>query len=454
MSEIQDVVKDVKKITANIHSEMEARKTRDGELDLTIIKMKQEFADLIEKHQQLNFAKEAADEKIQDLETAIEEGKKRGDDLEVALAMKAKLGSDMDLKISSREYVEKFYDCVRANNKNYKMPDNVYAEEQRRYLRYKMPYKSNSDINYIQKEISAAYGPAMGWMMPVDQQMLMEQRRYELTPLRSLATVTTTGTDSIEFPTDDTFITPNNRGELGDQSPKTEIEEIFMIEIKLHEMDVNPEVTQKMLRNRTFDLEGWITRRKVTMGFALQESYDYTVGDGVQRARGLFTYPAWDDPEVYQRNALGTLVTTGVTLDDDHLRKLYMSLIEAWQPGARWLMHRNTFTHIMGLKDEEGRWLINPQLLFLGTQLQLFGKPVVFGGDVPRPTLEGTFTAGQKVIAYGDFSQYVILDGVEGMNYTIRDEITRKGFVNWYITQNTGGGLVGFQGIKMIEIGA
>lgn len=453
--EIKNVVDEIQTTTAALRAELDARKATEAATDETLVKLKTDFADLLAKYQELVLAKDAADATIKTMEEAIEEAKKRGDDIEVALAVRAKAQAEAgQLKISSREYIEKFYECVRSNDKNFTMPSEVAAEEQRRYLRYKMPYKSNADIDYIQKEISAAYGPAMGWMMPAEQQMLMEQRRYELTPMRSLASVITTGTDSVEFPTDDTFITPNRRGELGPAIPETEINEIFMIEIKLHEMSVNPLVTQKMLRNRTFDLEGWITRRKVVMGFALQESYDYTVGDGVQRARGLFTYPAWDDPEIYQRGALGTLVTTGATLDDDNLRHLYMSLIEPWQPNARWLMHRKTFTHIMGLKDEEGRWLINPQLLFLGTELQLFGKPVIFGGDVPAPSLTGTFTVGDKVIAYGDFSQYVILDGVGGMNYTIRDEITRKGFVNWYITQNTGGGLIGYQGIKMMQIGS
>jgi HK97 family phage major capsid protein len=453
--DIKTVVDDIQTTTAALRAELDARKATEEANSESIVKIKKDFDQLLMQYQELVLAKKASDATIQTLEEAIEEGKKRGDDLEVALAMKAQIQDGNErLKISTREYIEKFYECVRSNDKNFSMPPEIAAEESRRYLRYKMPYKSDADIDYIQKEISAAYGPAMGWMMPAEQQMLMEQRRYEMTPMRGLASVITTGSDSEDFPTDDTFITPNRRGELGPAIPETEIDEIFMIEIKLHEMSVNPFVTQKMLRNRTFDLEGWITRRKVVQGFALQESYDYTVGDGVQRARGLFTYPAWDDPEVYQRGALGTIVTTGTTLDDDDLRHLYMSLIEAWQPNARWLMHRKTFSHIMGLKDEEGRWLINPQLLFLGTELQLFGKPVIFGGDVPAPSLTGTFTAGDKVVAYGDFSQYVILDGIAGMNYTIRDEITRKGFVNWYITQNTGGGLIGYQGIKMLQIGA
>jgi hypothetical protein len=64
MPEIQDVVEDFEQAAANIQSEMEARKTRDGKVDENIVKMRAKFAELLERFQQLKFSDDEKKEQI------------------------------------------------------------------------------------------------------------------------------------------------------------------------------------------------------------------------------------------------------------------------------------------------------------------------------------------------------------------------------------------------------
>lgn len=454
-TQIKDLKEKVLNLVSNYQTESKARAKHDETVDLALVEMKDGAAKFLEDFQGLTVSKKLLEERIEKAEAALEVAKKRGDDLEVAMSLRAyaQTGDSKDLHVSNEEYKEIFQDGVREKFVNYKMPQDVAEDELTRYVKYKRPFASKKTVAWIVKQVSEAYGPSLGMMVPVDMQAMTEQRKYELTPMRQLATVIPMDR-SMAFPVWDTFIEPDSRGELGPQPTETPIKEANLIRIDLNEMHVLPKVTQDMLRNRAFDVEGWIMRDFVPRGFAIKESRDFTIGDGVQRARGLFTYDSWADEEIYERDALGTLVTGGSTIDFDNLKNLNMSLQEGYWSMARWLMHRYTFSHIIGLKDNEDRPLINPQLLFLGTELRLFGREVYLGGDVPHPTLTGTFTVGQKVIAYGDFSAYIIGDGMPGLSYTIRDEITQLGFVRWFVTQQIGGKLIGFQSIKILEIGS
>lgn len=436
----------------------EYKKTREAEdlkRDEGIISLKADVTDAITKIQELNTAKK-------ELEKRAEEAEKRSEELEKTLAVRTGAvqgGEGEQLKISNPDYMKAFFDYARSNNKHFEIDKAVKQTEIAKWVAYKFPYASDEIRADIVKDVSVAYGPSMGNMFPVDLQMISEQRKWEMSPLRPYATTITASTDTLTFPIDDTLMETDSRGELSPAPGYKEVPEDFEVKIELHEIWTRPRMTQKMLRMRGFDVEGWIMRRKVPQGLAYKENRNFIIGDGVQEARGFLTYNevnmnvGVDATEEYQRGALGTYTTSGGSFDNTDLRRLFNSLITPWRPNAIWYMDRLTFSHCMGLEDEQNRPLINPQLMFLGTELQLYGKPVILSEAMPGPNIAEAFTAGTKVIAYGDFSSYIIADGIAGMNYTIRDDITFPGRVSWFVLENVGGGLIGFQSIKILKIG-
>jgi len=81
-------------------------------------------------------------------------------------------------------------------------------------------------------------------------------------------------------------------------------------------------------------------------------------------------------------------------------------LDEAYQGPARWLIHRNGWTLIRKIKTAEGQYIWQPGLQ-AGAPDVILGKPYHLGGYVPS-----TYTAGEYVAMYADFSYYWIADAV------------------------------------------
>ena len=99
---------------------------------------------------------------------------------------------------------------------------------------------------------------------------------------------------------------------------------------------------------------------------------------------------------------------------------------------------------VIKLKESaSGAYLIDPALLRNGDgQLVVLGQPVVFASDLVA------VGAAALPIAYGDFRRgYTIVDKI-GVT-TIRDNITDKGRVKFYVSRRTGGAVTCFDCLKI-----
>ena len=74
--------------------------------------------------------------------------------------------------------------------------------------------------------------------------------------------------------------------------------------------------------------------------------------------------------------------------------------------------------------------------------IQLLGAPVVLFADMAAAG------AGNLILAYGDFRQAYRIYRRRGLS-VLRDPFTNKPFVNFYVTQRTGGGSFNTEAIKI-----
>ena len=82
----------------------------------------------------------------------------------------------------------------------------------------------------------------------------------------------------------------------------------------------------------------------------------------------------------------------------DTIKRLFFSLDSKYRENATWLMNDETALYLQTLKDTTGSYILSD---FDGN---LMGRPVVIDNAMPSSQ------KGAKVIAFGDFSNYWIIE--------------------------------------------
>lgn len=305
----------------------------------------------------------------------------------------------------------------------------------------------NSAMESYTKSLIAGSNADGGYFVRPERSAQMVQRIFETSPIRSLANVVTTTSDSLEMIIDDNEATSG--GWVGEVASREETgtPQIGLLTIPVHEQFAQPEATQKMLDDAGFDIEAWLSR-KVTDKMSREENKAFVVGDGSQKPKGFLSYDAWATPGVYERNKLEQ-VNSGAAGDftGDGLKKIQDSLIEEYQANATWGIKRKSFANIITLKDSQGRYIFDTRFLQTRDPMNLLGKQVVFMNDLPD------VASNALALVYGDFSiGYTVVDRL-GFR-VIRDVYTSKPKIKFYTTKRTGGAVTNFQALKIQKLSA
>lgn len=218
-----------------------------------------------------------------------------------------------------------------------------------------------------------------------------------------------------------------------------------------------PVATQHLIEDSEIDVENWL-QGKVASRFARQESLAFILGDGNGKPRGILTYAtvpdddfAWGaDPNLYQIGAVYSGVNAALPASDQDAIDLLGDLVDAlkaeYLPGASFLMTRKMRNAIRKLKDDDGRFYYQPSLAD-GLPDRLMGYPVRLAEDM------GDLEADGVGILFGNFAEaYTIADRV-GVSI-IRDQVTRPGFVRWYVRRRLGGALTNPEAVKALVLGS
>lgn len=297
------------------------------------------------------------------------------------------------------------------------------------------------------KTLIAGNNPNGGYFIRPERSATMIQRIFETSPVRSIANIETTSSDSLEFLIDDDEATSG--GWVGETASRgeTNTPEIGLLTIPAHEQFAQPKATQKMLDDAGFDIESWLSG-KVTNKMTRFENSAFVVGDGSQKPKGFLALPAWAVPGIYERNKIEQINSGSAgAFTGDGVKKLQNSLIEAYQANAVFTIKRASWEQIITLTDGQGAYLLDPRSLKMGDDLTLLGKRVIFMDDM------AAIAADALAMAYGDFGVgYTIVDRI-GFR-VIRDELTSKPFIKFYTTKRTGGAPTSFEALKIQKLAA
>ncbi len=263
--------------------------------------------------------------------------------------------------------------------------------------------------------------------------------------LRQVASVVNVEATSYDVLIDTTDVGSGWAGELA-ATAETATPAIERITIPLHELSALPKVSQRLLDDSAFDIEGWLAAR-IADRFARAEASAFINGDGVDKPMGFLSHPMVDN-SLWAWGSIG-YVPTGVDGDfgsADNIVELVYALGAQYRANGTFVMNSKTAGQVRKLKDADGRFLWSDGLA-AGEPARLMGYPVLIAEDMPDISSLGA------AIAFGDFEAgYTVAERPDLR--ILRDPFSAKPNVLFYATKRVGGDVSDFAAIKLLKFSA
>ena len=168
-------------------------------------------------------------------------------------------------------------------------------------------------------------------------------------------------------------------------------------------------VGRSLLNNADVDLVSFVVR-KMAESVSVFVEHELLVGTGASDSHCTGALST--------TNTMAAGSTTAITADN--LIDLQAKIKQAFQRGAVWTMHPNTWSVIKKLKDNNNRYLVQDDITG-EFPFRLLGKPVHLSDNMP------VIASGAKAILYGDYS---------GLSVNIRENMTVEVLRETYATQH------------------
>lgn len=227
---------------------------------------------------------------------------------------------------------------------------------------------------------------------------------------------------------------------------ETSTPNIERITIPLHELSAMPKISQRLLDDSAFDVEGWLAAR-ISEKFACAEADAFLNGDGVDKPTGFLTYPTVEaGTEVWgEIGHVLTGVNGGFPAVDgaNVLIDLVFALGARYRANASFIMNSKTVGQVRKLKDADGRFLWADSLA-AGEPPRLMGYPVLICEDMPNMQTD------KLAIAFGDFNAgYTVAERPDLR--ILREPFSAKPHVMFYASKRVGGDVSDFAAIKVLK---
>jgi len=282
-----------------------------------------------------------------------------------------------------------------------------------------------------------------GYSVPAQLADFMIHTIFDTSPIRQVANVVNIGNDAFEVlvsaaDTEASWVTE------AQVRNETMTPTLNKIRIPVQEMSAAPRASQRLLDDSSFNVEEYLAG-EIADKFARLENTAFVNGSGVNQPRGYLTYPngtAWGQIEQVKTGVNGAWAASAPA---DSLLDLMARLKSSYLNESVWLMNRTLLADIRKFKDTTGQYIWQPGLGAAPTSL--LGYPVYLAEDMPSKA------TGALSVAFGNFKRgYMVVDRV-GIRL-LRDPYSAKPFVIFYTTKRTGGDVVNFEAIKLLQFAA
>ncbi|MEY2961929.1 MAG: hypothetical protein RLZ60_1759 [Pseudomonadota bacterium] len=300
------------------------------------------------------------------------------------------------------------------------------------------------DLPLEGKAMSTAVAADGGYLVDPQTSDTIKSALTATASIRAIASIVTVESTSYDVLIDHTEMGSGWANEAANLS-ETATPQIDRITIPVNELSAMPKISQRLLDDSAFDIEGWLAGR-IADKFARSEASAFVNGDGVDKPKGFLDYPTVDET-IWTWGNIGYVVTgtAGAIDDGDPIIELVYALGAEYRANATFVMNSKTAGTVRKLKDADGRFLWSDGLS-QGEPARLMGYPVLIAEDMPD------VAADAMAIAFGDFANgYTIAERPDVR--VLRDPFSAKPHVLFYATKRVGGAVSDFNAIKLLKFG-
>lgn len=290
-----------------------------------------------------------------------------------------------------------------------------------------------SNFRDISNELKVGVDESGGYLVPEEMDKEILKSLEEENIMRKLATsVQTAGLHKINIAvTRPTALWVEEGGQLNFGDGK-----FAQVALDAHKLHVGIKVTDELLADSAFDLEGYIVEEFVR-ALANAEEDAFLNGDGNNKPTGIFNSTKGGE--------LG-VTTKAQTITADELIQLVYSLDRPYRKNAVFILNDSTVAQIRTFKDQNGVYMWQPSLQ-AGEPDRLLGFPAYTSAFAPEAK------KGNFAIAFGDFSYYKIGDRGYRAFQDLKELFAGQGMTGFLAKERVDGVLVLREAVKLLKIG-
>ena len=316
-------------------------------------------------------------------------------------------GAKMDMKTgrASDEYKKNFWNALRS--------------------KYPLPSVTNA--------LQVGTDSEGGYLVPDEFERTLIEALEEENIFRRIATVIHSNSGDRKIPV---VASKGTAGWIDEEGLYPESDDSFgQLSLGAYKLGTMIKISEELLNDSAFDMEGYITR-EFARRIGTKEEEAFFKGDGTGKPLGLLADTGGADIGV---------TTTGASITADDVIDLYYSLRVPYRKKAKWIMNDSTVSALRKLKDQNGQYLWQPSLV-AGTPNTILGCEVISSPFMP------SIAAGEKAIAFGDYSYYWIADR-QGRTFKRLNELfATTGQVGFLGAQRVDGKLILPEAIKVLKL--
>ena len=375
----------------------------------------------------------------------IEKGESTANVDEKLAKMEAKMDSyeDINQKLTTAELnaeniksqIEKLETVVKRPNSGFdtKQVDD-YMDAFDKYCR-----KGVEGLDAMEKKaLTVSNDSTGGYLAPPEYVRELIKDVTEISPIRSIARIRSTGARSIQVPKRTGTFAAQWVSESGTRSETTGYN-VGLEELPAHEQYALVDISEQDLEDSVFDLEAEM-QSEFAEQFAKAEGAAFVSGNAVGKPEGFMTNSSV--------SSIDSGSNTAITADN--LITLMHNIKSEYGRNGTFVFNRSTLSAIRKLKDTAGQYVFQAGMTLQGGMVNtILGQPYVEASDM------ASIAQNAFPVAFGDFRRaYMIVDRVSLA--VLRDPFTQAttGNVRYIARRRVGGQVVLPEALTKLKVTA
>ena len=375
----------------------------------------------------------------------IEKGESTANVDEKLAKMEAKMNSyeDINQKLTTAELnaeniksqIEKLETVVKRPNSGFdtKQVDD-YMDAFDKYCR-----KGVEGLDAMEKKaLTVSNDSTGGYLAPPEYVRELIKDVTEISPIRSIARIRSTGARSIQVPKRTGTFAAQWVSESGTRSETTGYN-VGLEELPAHEQYALVDISEQDLEDSVFDLEAEM-QSEFAEQFAKAEGAAFVSGNAVGKPEGFMTNSSV--------SSIDSGSNTAITADN--LITLMHNIKSEYGRNGTFVFNRSTLSAIRKLKDTAGQYVFQAGMTLQGGMVNtILGQPYVEASDM------ASIAQNAFPVAFGDFRRaYMIVDRVSLA--VLRDPFTQAttGNVRYIARRRVGGQVVLPEALTKLKVTA